>query len=269
MNWPSWTREPLVHFLVIGAVIFALFAWRGNEVDPSSRLIDVDRDLQGQIALRFERTSGRAPTDAELDQQIAQYIRDEVLYREALRLGLDQGDPVVRRRLVTKMDLAASAQAEVATPSDDTLRAWFVTNEEHFIEPPIFGFDQLYFERARDAIAALKELNSGSEWREIGEPISLPPSLDRAPPREIEAVFGAQFAAQLNELDAGDDWLGPIASGFGHHIIRIRSKEKSKAPDFDTIRQDIENQWRTATIADRKQKAFELLRDAYRIEVAE
>ena len=128
MRFPSWTREPLVHFLVAGVAIFALLAWRGADVDPASRSIAIDREQQARIALVFERTMNRAPTDAELDAQIERYIRDEVLYREALRLGLDRGDAVVRRRMAQKMDIIASSQAEAEQPSDEALQKHYDSN---------------------------------------------------------------------------------------------------------------------------------------------
>ena len=103
MKLPGWTREPLVHFLVAGALVFAFFALRGNEVDPASRVIDVDRETQAQIALGFERMMSRPPTDAELAGLIENYVHDEVLYREAIRLGFDRDDAIVRRRLAQKI----------------------------------------------------------------------------------------------------------------------------------------------------------------------
>lgn len=135
MTLPAWTREPLVHFLVAGFVLFVALTWSsGGAVDPASRVIDVDRETQAQLSLQFERTMGRAPTDAELDGAIERYVRDEVLYREAIRLGLDQGDAVVRRRLVSKMDLSASAAAEAAEPTDEALRTFYNANRDRYAD---------------------------------------------------------------------------------------------------------------------------------------
>lgn len=267
MNWPRWTREPLVHFLVAGALAFTFFAWRGEEVDPNSRAIVVGREVQAQLSLRFERTLGRAPTDAELDQQINQYIRDEVLYREALRLGLDQGDPVVRRRLVSKMDLAAGAQAEVARPSDATLRKWFDENAERFATGSAYSFDQLYFEREAGAQTALNELADTNDWRSFGGSISLPASLERSTPREIDTRFGDGFVEKLSAFQTGQEWHGPIQSGFGWHLIRLRELEQANVPDFETVRARVEDEWRSATIAEREEAAYDLLREAYRVEI--
>ncbi len=268
-NWPDWTREPLVHFLLAGALIFVFFTWRGEPLDPNSRAILIDRDVQAELSVRFERTLGRSPTDVELDQQIAQYVRDEVLYREALRLGLDQGDAVVRRRLVNKMDLAASVQAEATTPSEATLREWFDANADRYSGAPKFTFDQLYFSQERDALSALTELPVADDWAALGEPISLPATLDQVTPREIEARFGVTFAERLGAMQSGEDWQAPVQSGFGWHVVRLRERSEDITPAIEDIREQVENDWRSATIAARKDAAYQLLRDAYRIEVNE
>ena len=267
MDLPGWAREPLVHFLVAGALFYAFFAWTsGDAVDPASRVVDVDRDQQAQLALQFERTMGRSPTDAELDAQIEQFIRDEVLYREALRLGLDQGDAVVRRRLVSKMDMAASAAAEVAEPSEDELRSFFEENSARYGGESSLSLDQLYFERESSAQAALSKIQEGDMWRSSGEPISLQASMDGASLRSIRSIFGEEFANALDPLEAGDVWHGPIRSGYGWHLVRVRERGE-QGGDFDAMRQRIENDWRSAEIAARKERAFVILRDAYRVEI--
>ncbi|MEM7665214.1 MAG: peptidylprolyl isomerase [Pseudomonadota bacterium] len=267
MNLPGWTREPLVHFLIAGGALFALFAWRGEPVDPVSRQIDVDRSTQEQLALRFERTMGRAPTDAELDAQIERFVRDEVLYREALRLGLDQGDAVVRRRLVSKMDMSASAAAEAAIPDEATLRAFYDQNRGRYAGASRIDFDQLYFSNEAGARRALGDLSGRSDWDDIGEPISLPDKMGNVSTGEVAARFGEVFANELAELQASDKWQGPIRSGFGWHVVLLRERAGGDAPDFETIRERVENDWRSEEIATRKERAFDVLREAYRVEI--
>lgn len=267
MKLPRWTREPLVHFLIAGALVYAFFAWTGgNAVDPSSRVIDVDRDAQAQLALQFERTMGRSPTDAELDAQIEQFVRDEVLYREALRLGLDQGDAIVRRRLVSKMDMAAGAAAEIAEPDDATLKAFLAENSERYQTVLNTSFDQLYFSNEQAARAALKDLVGVADWEGMGEPISLPAFMNETSQRNIRAQFGEEFGAGLAPLAVGDAWQGPLRSGFGWHIVRIRDRT-SAGTGFDALRPQLANDWRSAEVAARKARAFELLREPYRIEI--
>ncbi|MCK0127207.1 peptidylprolyl isomerase [Erythrobacter sp. F6033] len=267
MTLPRWTREPLVHFLIAGAFVYAFFAWiGGTAVDPSSRVIDVDRDTQAQLALQYERTMGRAPTDAELDAQIEQFVRDEVLYREALRLGLDQGDAIVRRRLVSKMDMTAGAAAEIAEPDDATLQAFLDENKERYQTALDTSFDQLYFADQASAQAAIDQAATASDWQGLGEAISLPASMENASQRDIRAQFGEEFGAKLAALDTGDAWQGPLRSGFGWHIVRLRERASTDT-GFDGLRQQLSNDWRSAQVATRKERAFELLREAYRIEI--
>jgi peptidyl-prolyl cis-trans isomerase C len=118
VNWRAWLREPLLHFLIGGTLVFAFFAWRGEAVDPESRSIIVTVDTAEQLAARFEQTMQRAPTPAEMDGIIRDHIREEVYYREAMRLGLDADDAVIRRRLRSKMEYLARAEAEAAKPDD-------------------------------------------------------------------------------------------------------------------------------------------------------
>ncbi|QUL37684.1 peptidyl-prolyl cis-trans isomerase [Erythrobacter sp. JK5] len=261
MTLPGWTREPLVHFLVGGALLFVLFAWTGgNAVDPSSRLIAVDRAQQAQLALQFERTMSRPPTDAEIDAAIAQFVRDEVLYREALRLGLDRGDAVVRRRLVAKMDMTASAAAETAVPEEPTLRAYFKENRARYSGATSVSFDQLYF---KSEAAARRALATGVV---AGDPISLPARMEAAAPGEIEARFGETFTRALAGIAANGEWAGPIRSGFGWHIARVSAREGVE-PDFETLAPRIANDWRSAQIAERKRRAYQVLREGYRVEI--
>jgi hypothetical protein len=261
---PNWTREPLVHFLAAGLALFLALTWSsGGAVDPASRVIEVDRETQAQLALQLERTMGRAPTDAELDAAIAQYVHDEVLYREALRLGLDQDDAIVRRRLVAKMDMSASAAAEAAQPDKATLRAWYKANRARYAGEAAVSFDQLYFAdeaRARRALAA-----SGVR---SGDPISLPASVEAMAPDEVTSRFGEVFAAGLSELAPGKDWQGPLRSGFGWHLVRLQVRSKGAPLPFEDVRSEVENDWRSAEIAKRQERAFEVLRAAYRVDIA-
>lgn len=267
MKLPGWTREPLVHFLAAGTLVFALFAARGGEVDPASRVIEVDRATQAQIALGFERLMSRAPTDAELDAQIDRFVREEVLYREALRLGLDQDDAIVRRRLAQKMDMLASARAETEQPSEETLRQYYSDNPEKFARDPRYTFDQLWFSTEGAAKAAQGRIAGASDWQALGARISLPVTLDEEPRREVLDTFGERFVAEIDGLKTGDEWSAPIPSGLGWHLVRLRERTTGEVPPFDEARGDAENLWRSATIAERRERGYQVLREAYRVEI--
>lgn len=259
MTLPGWTREPLVHFLALGALLYIALTWGGTPVDPSSRVIEVGAQEQARVALAFERTMGRAPTDAELDAAIERYVRSEVLYREALRLGLDQDDAVVRQRLVSKMDMSAGLAAENADPDEATLRAFYEDNASRYGGEVLVSFEQAYFADEAAARAA-----SGPSVK--GEPIGLPATVTDMSARDVEQRFGQQFAQALASLEPGEGWQGPIPSGFGWHLVRLEQR-RVEARDFDAVRGRVENDWRSAAIDARKDRAYELLRSAYRVEI--
>jgi len=267
VNLPDWTREPLVHFVGLGAIVYFALTWGGTPIDPSSRVISIDAEQKAQLAIGFERVMGRAPTDAELDVRIERHLREEVLYREALRLGLDQGDAVVRQRLVAKMDMSASAAAEIAEPDEATLRVWFEANRNQYAGSRSVSFAQQFFEDEQAAAAALVRQNAAKTGVDTGDPISLPRAMTKAPLHEVEARFGQQFANGLLALEPAQTWQGPIPSGFGWHIVRVTDRIQEK-PDFATLRPVIANDWRSEQIKQRQQRAFDILRSAYRIDIA-
>lgn len=261
MNLPGWTREPLIHFLGAGAAIFLILAWQGEEADPASRTIAVTREDRARLSLQWERTTGRIPTDAELDALTERFVREEVLYREALRLGLDRDDAVLRKRLANKMDYLAESMAETAQVSDATLADWLSQHPERFAPEVRYSFEQRYFAEEASARAALA---SGTP----GEAISLPASLENAPRREVEERFGRELRARLDSLSVGGRWQGPVPSGFGWHLVRLTARNAGAAPPLADIREAVETDWRAATKARRKDEAYRLLLASYEVDIA-
>lgn len=271
-----WLKEPLVHFLIGGLLIYALFASRGEPVDPASRSLEISRQDQAQLSLAFEKTMGRAPTDAELDRQVERFVREEVLYREALRLGLDANDGVVRRRMAQKMDLIAGAQAEAAVPSDQTLEDWYEAHPERFTDDAKYSFDQIFKTDRTRAEQLMTQLNQSStevDFAAHSDPISLPKTVKNLSRKEVLDRFGEQFLSKIDQISPKLAWKGPIQSGFGFHLVRLTAREISEPAPFDELNETeklkVENDWRTSTIADRKSRGYTILRDAYDIEIAD
>ncbi len=264
MNLTSWTREPLVHFVALGAVLYVALTWGGNPPDPASRVISVGASEKEKIAESWTLTMGRSPTDAELDQAVDAFVREEVLYREALRLGLDESDAIVRRRLVSKMDLSASLAAETVEPTEDALRAYFEANTERYAALETanaeVSFEQALFKTKAAASAMM------SRGAQAGEATSLPAGLTSSPMRDVEARFGQQFAEGLRTLEPSDDWQGPVPSGFGWHVVRLTARN-AQPPDFQSLRGVLTNDWRSEQIAARKERAYNVLASAYRIDI--
>jgi len=267
MTLKDWVREPLVHFLALGALLYVGLTWGGTPVDPSSRVISVDDARKAQLALAYEQVMGRAPTDAELDARIERYVREEVLYREALRLGLDQDDAVVRQRMVAKMDMTASAAAEIAEPTEAQLQAYFEANRARYAGARSVSFKQQLYGDRGEAVAGLAGKTGPDYLSDSGQASSLPRAMNDAPLREVEARFGQQFVQGLAELPADAKWHGPVPSGFGWHIVRITARA-AEEPDFTALRPRIANDWRSAEIAAREELAYAILREAYRVDIA-
>jgi len=261
MTLPAWTREPTVHFLAAATALFLYFGWLGEPADPASRAITVTREDRAALALQWERTMQRPPTDAELDIMVETFLREEVLYREAIRLGLDRDDPVVRKRLSNKMDYLAASMAETAAVSNATLAAWLAAHPERFPPDARYSFDQLFFAERAAAEAALA---AGST---IGEEISLPATFENADRKRIEGRLGQAFTAALDDLEPSQTWAGPVASGFGWHLVRLRGRVVGAPPALTDIREQVEADWRSGTEAQRRKDAYQLLRSAYQVSV--
>lgn len=264
----QWLREPLVHFLIAGFAVFAFLAWRGAPADPASRTIQIDAVQVSQLAQRFIQTWQRAPTADELDGLIRDHIKEEVYYREALRLGLDSEDSIIRQRLRSKMEYLAKAEVENAVVGDAVLQRWLDKNAGGYALGTRYSFDQIYLRKAGDAASIKTSLSHGADWSTLGAPISLPKSLNDADAKQIARDFGEVFAQALAALPSGDKWAGPIASGFGQHLVRVRSVTLGQKPKLAEIRQQVENDWRVETAKTREAAAYQALLDGYTITIA-
>lgn len=262
-------REPLLHFIVAGLLVFLLSLWRGDAVDPASRTIVISKDTVQRLAASWEQIWRRPPTQAEIDGLIRDYIKEEIYYREAKRIGLDENDTVIRRRLRSKMEFLAVAQTESARPDERTLQRWLDRHPQRFAEEVEFSFDQIYLgEIDTDGTAAILQiLASGGDWRNLGRSISLPRSMDAAARSDIARQFGDPFARSLALAPQGS-WTGPVKSGFGVHLIRVRIVQPTGKPILAEVRQAVENDWRVNNAKAREAKAYQALLDGYSIKIA-
>jgi peptidyl-prolyl cis-trans isomerase C len=269
----SWLREPLVHFLIAGLAVFLFSAWRGGSVDPESRTISITSGQVQALTDRWMLTWQRTPTQNEIDGLIRDYIKEEVYSREAKRMGLDEDDIIIRRRLRMKMEALATAEAESADPDDATLQAWLDKHPQKYAREVRYSFDQIYLNpgggvAAQDkAMSLLSRLREGAEWQGLGDRISLQQSLQNASTTDIIREFGDDFAGALKGQEQGK-WIGPIQSGFGQHLVRIRDVTPSEKPILSDVRQSVSNDWRQATVKERESRAYQALLDGYTIRIA-
>jgi peptidyl-prolyl cis-trans isomerase C len=239
-------REPLVHFLLAGAALFAFNIWRGEDADPASRTITLDAAQLAALTDNWSRTWQRAPNRAELDGIIREHVREEVYYREALRIGLDRDDAFVRRRMRNKMEALARSAADTAQPGDAELKAFFESDPARYASDPRLSFDQQLTGAAANPLPAHFEAQSASE---------------------IDAIFGPGFAAGLAKLPLGQ-WAGNIPSGLGTHRVRVRDRSAAKMPNLSDVRADVERDWRAETRRARVEAAYQALLDGYTIKIA-
>ena len=162
---------------------------------------------------------GEQPSAKELESLVHNWVREEVFYREALRLGLDREDTIIRRRLVQKLGfLAQDVDEESVTPEE--IQTYYHEQIADYTQPVRYTLSQIYFNNADQFGSLMEQLEHDGNWTELGESSLLPRSLIKKSEREVTSTFGTEFSAQLNKLIEGQ-WTGPITSTFGHHLVRL------------------------------------------------
>lgn len=246
-------REPLLHFVIMGSLIFGFLAeadgpetavFEGRIVISSA---DVDR-----LALAWTQRRQRPPNEDELNGMIDEAVRERVLYREALALGLDRDDVVIRRHLRQKFEFVTQDLAYDTDPDDATLRAYYSAHPDRYTKSARLSFSHILFSPDRrgetalaDAEMALVDLQTATGPQPsdlLGDPTSLPAGFERISDHEVEAMFGPDFATALLELQQGR-WIGPISSGYGLHLVWLSEKIPGERLAFEEVRQRVKDDW--------------------------
>jgi hypothetical protein len=257
-------REPLIHFLLIGAVLFGLYglAQSGRPATAPSKEIRLSLDEIRQLTLLYQSQWRRPPTPQELGRMVENKVQQEILYREALAMGLDKDDEIVKRRMAQKMQFLAEDVAAAREPTTAELKAWFEKNSAKFAQPPRLSFRHLYFSsdrrgaRARDdAEQALAKLAGQPVDAKIAGPLADPFMFqdfyrDRAPDY-LAKEFGPPFALSVAKLRPGS-WQGPVESGFGWHLVFVDTLIPGRVPAFEEVEPDV----RTAWLGEQKEQAW-------------
>lgn len=260
-------KDPLIHFLLVGGILFAALSWLGRSETPADGdSILVSAEDVAEISRGAELLQGRPPTADELARLVAEAIRDEVYYRRALMLELDVDDDEVRRRLIEKMQYLTENTADPEPPDAD-IEAYFAANPDRFRIPPLATFDQVYFSpRMRgesvldDAEAALTELRQGAGHDSIGDSTPLPARFDEADPDRIRVLFGDELT-EIVFSAALDLWLGPYESDFGWHLVRVAGRSEARDPGFAEVESRVREAYAADRLARANQAAFdEMLR---------
>lgn len=239
-------REPLVHFAILGLAIFAVYAIASNRLaKDESRTIRITPSEIELLSATFQRQWQRPPTEGELTNLVKARVREEVLYREALAVGLDTNDVVVRRRMVQKMEMLSQDLALLADPTDAQLQAFFEEHKQDYRIPPEFSFSHVYFNLDRrgdaaeadalEALAALRaQVPQPARAPERGDRFMLGHDYRRQSSRQVAREFGQSFADALAELEPG--WQGPISSGYGLHLVFLEERVDGRIPSWIEVR---------------------------------
>ena len=264
-------REPLLHFLAIGGLIFGLFAAMSEPSPEPTDTIVVGPERIEQLARGFQAVWRRSPTDDELRAMIDDFVREEIYYREALALGLDSNDTVVRRRLRQKMEFLTDSGAEILEPVAGELEAYLLANEKTFRRGPRLAFEQIYLgetsapESIRLSLGALQS-DPVADLSALGERTLLPAQLGLSPPEAVDGVFGKGFFERLAELTPGV-WVGPVASAYGVHLVRIGESLAARTPPLEEIRDNVLRDWKAAKARELRELHYARLRERFIVEI--
>ena len=262
----------MLHFLVIGMALFIAYRWKAPG-DSSGRRIVVTQGVIDDLVTQHAAAKGREPSTAELNHLIESYVRDEILYREGVKLGLERDDVVVKRRVRQKIEMIAEEDASTRTPTDADLAAYLVANQTRFAQPAILTFEQGFIgetasgPRVVQAVAVTRAaLRKGADPEELGKPTLLPHRMTRTPADLVAREFGASFAATLEKVPVGE-WVGPIGSSYGAHYVRLSERTPAFAPQLAAVRDQVVREWENERRQRARNDAYAKMRGEYTVSI--
>jgi parvulin-like peptidyl-prolyl isomerase len=270
-------KEPLLHFLLLGALIFALNAWRAKQrpADAAAPRIEVTAAVIERLRAAFERQFGKAPDAEELRAQVTAHIREEVFCREALALGLDRDDTIVRRRLAQMMEFLTGDIAGASEPADAVVRKFFEKNAARYAKAGRVSFRHVYFKKEKRgagteaaALEALAALAKGASDETMGDPFLHGFEFVEREQDDVIAAFGREFAEKLAAQPIGE-WSGPVESSYGLHLVRVEARMEPRAVKFDEVRETVLRDFHDERRRIANDEVFEKLRERYQVTVDE
>jgi hypothetical protein len=268
-------REPLLHFLLIGAAVFAV----SSSVEDEAVSVGNDRILvtaadAARLAVLWQKRWQRPPAAEELQGLIEDHVREEILYREALALGLDRDDTIIRRHLRRKFEFLMEDLAATREPEAAEIAAFFEVNQASYRTPARVSFTQLYFKSERrgtsgasQASLVLADLRSGAhiaDIQELGDGTLLDRRYRERTETELVAIFGTDFADALSRLDIGS-WAGPIASDYGLHLVQLDARLGGEIPPLSAVERQVRNDWAYEQRQRANAALYEALRARYEV----
>jgi len=264
-------REPLFHFIVIGSLFFGAYSALNDTNEDRPETIIVSSDRVEQIRIGFRSVWKRMPTESELTKLIEEEIREEVYYRDALALGLDKNDAMVRRRLRQKMEFLGDTAAYLQLPETDELRSYYEQNKNHYLREPQLAFEQVFMGEQPDKKIINQTLQAllsepANDVNTFGERSLLPSQLRLSNPGAVDNVFGQGFFAQISQLAPGT-WGGPIQSAYGIHLVRTLDGSLAVQPLLTEIKEVVIKDWQNTQTLENREQDYAQRRARYNIEI--
>jgi peptidyl-prolyl cis-trans isomerase C len=273
-------REPLVHFTIIGAVIYLLYGIYAEPVpEADDKTLVVTSGEIEWMQTAWQKRWNRPPTAEELDGLVRQYIRETVLYREALTMGLNQHDTVIRRRLAQKLEFLAKDLVTLTPPTEEELRAYFGLHQQRYQEPVRYSFTQIFLDRDKRGDATLDDaemikatlIAKGEAIEDagaLGDGFLLQNEYREMSQAEIQKLFGSDFAESLVEKSPGQ-WHGPLLSGYGVHLVYVSHISDPPPRGFGEVRERVVQDWTTEKSEELNEQFYASLRDQYTVVIEE
>ena len=273
-------REPLLHFLLIGAAIYLLYGAFAEPVpEEVDKTIVVSAGEIEWMETAWQKRWNRPPTAEEFDGLIQQYIRETVLYREALTMGLNKHDQVIRRRLAQKLEFLAKDLVALTPPTDEELLTYFKAHQDRYQEPVRYTFTQVFInpdKRGEATLADAEKIKATLMARGdaidnagiLGDAFMLQNYYPEKEQAEIQKLFGSGFAESLIDLSPGQ-WHGPVLSGYGVHLVYVDNVSEPPAPVFAEVRERVMQDWKTEKGEELNEKFYANLRDRYTVVIEE
>lgn len=268
-------KEPLIHFLLLGGALFLLFQLvNPQKGEPGAKEIVITSGIQEQLAAQYESVWGRPPSSQELEGLEAAYIREEILFREALAMGLEEGDGVIRQRLVEKMEFVAGETGDFPVPTNAELQAFLDAHPDRFQMDARTSFKQVFFDPDQHegapsgtillALAQLTGKGADADLSQWGEGGMFGESFGDFLQQDVIALFGEEFGEELMKAPEGI-WYGPVSSVFGEHLIYVTGRERGQNPTLGEVREAVSNAWTAEQLTRSREAWFEEVKSGYTI----
>ena len=268
-------REPLLHFLLIGAALFLFYNTQNEGRVDNNRIIISEAQINHLVTL-WSKKRQRSPTQVELEGMIKQQVREEIMVREALAMGLDKNDSIIRRRLAQKIEFITSDLAALAEPTETELSNYLSTHSEQFSLPARIDFVQVFInpekrgvdtdDYANSLLNNLTQAGENNDITTLGDSLMLGQQHAQMTEHDVSRLFGNDFASELFTLPVGS-WQGTIQSGYGLHLVRISNKTENQLPELNAVREKVRVEWQAQQRQDMNEALYENLRQRYDVVV--